>query len=609
MRSFYVKFLFIFIVVVILGISLITHRNLTGYTKEVVAIRHSNLIIRVAQSVLSIVKDAETGQRGFLITQDSVFLQPYHSALSELPGQLNLLDSLVANNSHQKRNVDSLRSLIKNRLLIMSTTLAETRDDAFRKKYQLTERLLIGKATMDKVREATRATVDYEAAIVQQGIDDESEYKNVTPIALLFYTLFALFGITFMFIKILRELSKREMAERVVKEDFKKLQAQNILMEERRIILNEAEAISKMGSWKWEENSNEVIGSDGLYKILNRKTDEPISLHAFLENVHSEDVEELKIFLDKIKTSEIITSIDYRIVTGNKVRYFSMMAKPTTTTTTTTTTILGAVVEITERKEYERLLEQSNQELKRSNEDLEQFASVASHDLQEPLRKIRAFGDRLISKYGITLGELGSDYIFRMQSAATRMQLLIQNLLTFSKASRLEVDYQLLQPVSILEEVLDDIEVLVKQELAVVHIGKIPAFTGDKLQVKRLFQNLIANAIKFHKAGVPPHVEIQGRQMQEYEILKELGLAVPQNEYVRISIKDNGIGFDNKYAEQIFTIFQRLHGHTAYEGTGIGLAICRKIVANHDGYILAKGTEGVGSEFIVIFKINSTGAK
>lgn len=556
--------------------------------------------------MVTTITGAETAVRGYRLTYDSAYLDPYFRAATELPRQIVKLDSLVRKNKEQREITQSLYTLVGDKFSIMSSLLrlknrqtAQIADD---------EKALLGQGRliMDSIRSATTRIMAVEQQRVEQGIDDESDYRAIAPIALLFYTLFALFGVTYLFVQTVKELNKREIAEDIVREDFKKLQLQNSLLEENRIILNEAEAISKMGSWKWEENSNEVIGSDGLYKILNRKTDEPISLHAFLENVHSEDVEELKIFLDKIKTSEIITSIDYRIVTGNKVRYFSMMAKPTTTTTTT---ILGAVVEITERKEYERLLEQSNQELKRSNEDLEQFASVASHDLQEPLRKIRAFGDRLISKYGTTLGELGSDYIFRMQAAAGRMQLLIQNLLTFSKASRLEVDHQLLQPGSILEEVLDDIEVLVKQEQAVVHIGKIPAFSGDKLQVKRLFQNLIANAIKFHKAGVPPHVEIQGRQMQEYEILKELGLAVPQNEYVRISIKDNGIGFDNKYAEQIFTIFQRLHGHTTYEGTGIGLAICRKIVANHGGYILAKGTEQVGSEFIVIFKINLTHLK
>lgn len=599
MKPFYLKLFFIVIVVVILGISLITYRNLVSYTKEVVSIRHSNLIIRVTQSILSVVKDAEIGQRGFLVTQDSSFLQPYHSSLLELPRQLNRLDSLVQNSSHQKSNVDSLKALIKERLLILTTILVEAQGGTFREKFQLMKPLLIGKVAMDKVRVASQSIIEYEEAVVQQGLDDESEYKNIAPIALLFYTLFALFGVTFLFINILQELSKREVAESAVKEDLKKLQHQNIQLEERRIILNEAEAISNMGSWKWEESNNEMVWSDGLYAILNKKTDESISLHSFLENVPSDNVEELKIFFDSMVTSKIITSMDYSIMTGNKLRYFSIMAKPTTTTT-----ILGTVVEITERKEYERMLEQSNQELKRSNEDLEQFASVASHDLQEPLRKIRAFGDRLATKYAPDLDERGVDYILRMQSAASRMQLLIQDLLVFSKVSRAEVEYKLLDPGFILSEVLDTIDILVKHEQATIQIGKIPPFYGDSMQVKRLFQNLIANAIKFHKPNEKPVIKIEGRLMKEHEILGELGIGLPDAEYVRISIRDNGIGFDNKYAEQIFTIFQRLHGRTAYEGTGIGLAICKKIVANHGGYIMAKSKEQIGSEFIIIFKRN-----
>ncbi len=606
MKALYQRILFIIIVVVLLASSLTSYQNLNNYTEKVEQIRHANRTIRTTQLVMSTITDAETAVRGYRLTDDSAYLEPYFRAITELPSQINTLDSLLLSNREQLENIQSLHALVSDKFSIISSLLSLVSRQTSHLSAHERALLAKGKLSMDSIRSTARRIMNIEQQRVEQDIDNESDYRTIAPIALLFYTLFALFGVTYLFVRILQELSRRETAESMVREEFKKLQFQNTLLEERRIILNEAESLAKMGSWKWTDRTKELAWSDGLYLIFTKKPGELVTWNSFLENVEEDDKLPLEKFLEEVKSEKKDSAIDYRIIQEGQPRYLSLTVKAHAGINSD---IFGAVVDITERKKYEKWLERNNQELKRSNEDLEQFASVASHDLQEPLRKIRTFGDRLTAKYTATLGELGSDYIFRMQSAAGRMQLLIQDLLAFSKVSRVEVDYQLLQPVSILEEVLDDIDVLVKRERAIVQIGEIPSFYGDRLQVKRLFQNLIANAIKFHRAGVAPLVEIQGRQMQEYEILKELGIAVPRDEYVRMSIKDNGIGFDNKYAEQIFTIFQRLHGHAAYEGTGIGLAICRKIVANHDGYIVAKSTEQVGSEFIVIFKRNRTSVK
>jgi light-regulated signal transduction histidine kinase (bacteriophytochrome) len=266
-------------------------------------------------------------------------------------------------------------------------------------------------------------------------------------------------------------------------------------------------------------------------------------------------------------------------------------------------------VDVTESKVYEKQLQQFNAELKRSNEDLEQFAYVASHDLQEPLRKIRAFGDRLTSKFGHELKSQGSDYVFRMQAAAARMQLLIEDLLTFSRVSRVEANFELLEMKPLLDEVLEDIDLMVNQKKAVVRVGKFPSFYGDRSQIKRLFQNLIGNSIKFHKVNEKPIIDISIKTIERAEAERETGVSVADTKFIRISVKDNGIGFDEKYAEKIFNIFQRLNGRTAYEGTGIGLAICRKIVTNHGGFISAKSIEDVGSEFIIILPKDLTPPK
>jgi light-regulated signal transduction histidine kinase (bacteriophytochrome) len=249
---------------------------------------------------------------------------------------------------------------------------------------------------------------------------------------------------------------------------------------------------------------------------------------------------------------------------------------------------------------YEMQLKQYTAELKRSNEDLEQFAYVASHDLQEPLRKIRAFGDRLFNRYRSQLDSQGEDYIKRMQSASTRMQILIEDLLAFSRVSQSSETFERLDMNHMMTEILEDLDIQIKREKAIVKIGKIPPLTGEKMQIKRLFQNLINNAIKFHKPNEFPIVEVIGMIMKWQEIKRAYGVSLQDVAYVAIMVKDNGIGFDEKFNDKIFNIFQRLHGRAEYEGTGIGLAICRKIVTNHKGYITARSQENIGSEFIVI---------
>ena len=694
--------------------------------EEVRLIRKSNRIMETSQLVLSTIKDAEIGHRGFQLTRDTIYLKPYFSATKLLPNQLKILDELITGNTIQHKNADSLNILIKNQFLIISSILANAqRSTLYMDRFE-SVLLARGRDNMEAIREVVKSIVNNEQKVFKTRIDSESDYKVWTPLALLVYTFIALVAVIILFTRIMKALKKSEIAEKLLSENVKELKTEigirkfaqmtikNILdnslvgimafksirneagviedfewvlandisakstsiseqeligkrliqvapevendlfkvykdvvetgvskqfekefrdhddskwyyitvvkledgfvvtfsdittqklqlalIEEREILLKEAESLAQMGSWKWAENSNLLVWSDGLYKVFGKNNNDTITWNSFLENVYPEDRLLLEDFFYEVKTKKHGSSIDYRIINDNHVHYLSLTVKPQNILNID---ILGAVVDITERKGYEKQLEQYNQELKRSNEDLEQFAYVASHDLQEPLRKIRAFGDRLSAKFSEQLGGQGADYILRMQSAAARMQALIEDLLSFSRVSRQEAEYKLLDPTTILKEVWDDLEAQVKRENASIGIGIIPPFYGDRSQIKRLFQNLITNAIKFHKTDIKPVIEVRGSVMSQTEIASELGISLPNERYVRVSVKDNGIGFDKQYTEKIFNIFQRLNGRTAYEGTGIGLAICRKIIANHNGYITAKSKEGIGSEFIVILQ-------
>jgi two-component system, LuxR family, sensor kinase FixL len=256
------------------------------------------------------------------------------------------------------------------------------------------------------------------------------------------------------------------------------------------------------------------------------------------------------------------------------------------------------LLDITQRKRAEAALLEQADKLARSNAELEQFAYVASHDLQEPLRKIQAFGDRLKTKYEAGLGPEGIDYLGRMQNAAARMQVLIQDLLTLSRVTSQSKPYTSVDLRDVAATVVSDLEMRIRDCGGRVEIGALPVIWGDRGQMAQLLQNLIGNGLKFRKPGQSPVVKVWS-ELQN--------LAAGQQMWW-ITVQDDGIGFDEKYRDRIFQIFQRLHGRNEYEGTGIGLAICRKIVERHGGAITASSTPGAGAKFLITLPIQTPGA-
>jgi PAS domain S-box-containing protein len=237
----------------------------------------------------------------------------------------------------------------------------------------------------------------------------------------------------------------------------------------------------------------------------------------------------------------------------------------------------GLRAEIKRRRETET-------NLARSNAELEDFAYVASHDLQEPLRKIQAFSDLLRSEYGDKLGE-GSTYVDRMHAAALRMSTLIQDLLAFSRVSTKTNPPRRIELNDIVADVITDLEARIKDVDGTIKVADLPDIVADPTHMRQLFQNLIGNALKFHKPGTPPLVEVIADTSDK--------------KFMQISVKDNGIGFDEKYLDRIFSVFQRLHGREVYDGTGIGLAVCRKIVERYGGTITAHSKKDNGATFII----------
>ncbi|MEM7302716.1 MAG: PAS-domain containing protein [Pseudomonadota bacterium] len=249
--------------------------------------------------------------------------------------------------------------------------------------------------------------------------------------------------------------------------------------------------------------------------------------------------------------------------------------------------------DITVLEEHEEKLLAYTKKLERSNSELQDFAYVASHDLQEPLRKIEAFGDRLARKYADILPDDGKMFVDRMQNAAGRMRQLINDLLSYSRVTTAAKPFNEVNLAQIAEDVVSDLQVRIEENKATIEFEELPTIQADPTQMRQLIQNLLSNALKFKKPDVDPVIKIAA---------KLLDSTTPMGQPIRIcriTIADNGIGFENKFKNQIFTIFQRLHGRMEYEGTGIGLATCRKIVDRHSGTIDADGKPDIGATFII----------
>jgi PAS domain S-box-containing protein len=268
----------------------------------------------------------------------------------------------------------------------------------------------------------------------------------------------------------------------------------------------------------------------------------------------------------------------------------------------------GVTRDIHENKIIEEALRHSEEKLRhstmwleRSNRELQDFAYVASHDLQEPLRKIVVFGERLKEKCGQGLSDEGHDYIDRMQKAAARMQVLISDLLAFSRITTKAQPFTAVDLARAAHEVVSEMDARIEQVKGRVELGQLPIIQAEHQQMRQLLQSVIGNALKFHRPETPPVVRIEARIVCERR--PRAAESAPPEELCVLTVSDNGIGFDEKYLNKIFNVFQRLHNRNEYEGTGMGLAIAKKIVLYHGGDITAKSKPGHGSTFTITLPV------
>lgn len=381
-----------------------------------------------------------------------------------------------------------------------------------------------------------------------------------------------------------------------------KTQMLHDLMHYKRIV-GQKEEFLNVGNWELELGTNKMTWSDGMYQLLgygphDRK--DSIDLYEFYRlHMQPEEVKKANNAINEVITmGETYVRSSTLITKDGALKAVEVFGKVLKDQQGAASKVLGTVRDVTRLKEYEQELEIKVQELNRSNHDLEEFAYVASHDLQEPLRKLTTFGERLKNKCADQLTDEGTLYLNRMMASAENMRILIDNLLEFSRVTRTQNPFERKNLQEVVQDAVNDQDLEVEDGRAEVQVIDLPALEMVTTQMRQLFNNLLSNAIKFRRKGVLPTITIKSEKLTKTE--KDKLKLRNGNLYYRIMVTDNGIGFEETYAEKIFQLFQRLHGKAEYPGSGMGLAICRKITDNHKGLIMAASTPGRGSTFSII---------
>jgi signal transduction histidine kinase/CHASE3 domain sensor protein len=396
------------------------------------------------------------------------------------------------------------------------------------------------------------------------------------------------------------DVTEDYIKELKIKENLKELQKVNAELKIFEESTKQAEIIGEYGSWILNLTTNSFTYSDNKFRLLGC---EPQSfnptIEKLLEFVHPEDKEIIQPLNISALTNSEVPVMNYRIIRPDgSTRYFKTIAKHYNDSNNVHC-MIGTTADVTKEVRGIKDLEHRNEELMKNNTELAAFNYVASHDLQEPLRKIQTFISRLEGKESENFSESGNLYFERIKAAASRMRLLIDDLLLYSRTSKVEKNLELVDLDETLKTVSIDLEEVILEKNAQIISAKLPKIMAIPFQVHQLFVNLISNSIKYSKSDVSPKINISYTlvKSKECDDIKDKSV----ESYHRIIFEDNGIGFDQAYSEQIFNLFNRLHDRASYSGTGIGLAICRKIVNNHKGCIRAVSELGIGSKFIVLF--------
>ncbi|SHM12253.1 CHASE3 domain-containing protein [Flavobacterium xanthum] len=578
----FLKIIFIVSVAIIFFIGGITFKHITVLKKSSAWVSNSYEVNIELECLISYIKDAETGQRGYLLSKDESFLTPYNNSKKLVKQSFKRVSILTANSRTQQSNLKKLLYFINKKQNYLSKTLYLHELGMYDEK-TFKNNLIIEKKTMDSIRLKIEDMISTQKTLLQNRQQDYEATMNYTPLLIYLTLIVTLILITIAFIKMNRDLV-------LLRKTINTLSVANEAN-------NLAEIVGGFGSWHLNLETNQYTFSDNEYRLIGC---DPQSFEAtratFLKFVHPDDLEFVKQNTSNILNDNDLPPFTYRIIRkDNEIRYFRSLGR-IVNIASGNKTFIGTTSDVTEEVYAKNLVEERNRELESSNKELTAFNYIASHDLQEPLRKIEIFMSRLVSKDYANLSLAGQQYVASIQSSANRMRVLIKDLLHFSRINKAEKIFEEADLNYLLETAKHELAPTIEEKKALIKSNELPTLNVIPFQIQQLFINLISNSLKYSKENSIPTIEINCEMIDahEAEILPDNNI-----KYYKITFKDNGIGFEQEYAAKIFILFNRLHNKNEYQGTGIGLAICQKIVENHKGFIVAKGELNVGSTFTV----------
>ncbi len=610
-----VKLIFLAAITLLLSLAVVTFIKTKKLIDLADTVNHTNRVKVEIEKALSYLKDAETGQRGYLLTNDPIFLEPFNNALSNTHNSLRRLDSLLRGNQLQMINMRMLHHFVDSRIDYLGKLVQQAQSGG---KYTA-QQLLQGKFLMDNARTHVEKMVKVEDAVLAQRQAFLNEEAAITPVVAILLTLFALFILVAAYFKIIWELDKSRKLQLELVE--KEVRLQNALDE---LELNKAQQVSQETARRFELIANTMTqftwtaDREGKFNYLNRSFSERTGLdtgnitkYGWVELVHPDDRESsMKRWRESIESGKPYTQEHRFRIREGTYRWQLSRAVPLTDNDGKVMLWVGTSTDIQAQKDFAQSLEQqvqlrtselvrANHTLEKANEELAQFAYVASHDLQEPLRKIQTFIS-MLEDSGESLSEKGRQYFDRIQNAAKRMQQLIVDILSYSRATNVDAEFEEKNLNDILNAAKDQLSELIQHTHAEISAENLPVLKVISFQFEQLLGNILSNAIKFTKPGEHPVIHITAGKRKREEIDHP---AAVKPEYHYISIQDKGIGFERQYKDRIFSLFQRLNSRDLYGGTGIGLAIVKKIVENHNGFITADSELGNGATFTIYIPV------
>jgi PAS domain S-box-containing protein len=617
--------------------AVVSYSNIVALSENDRWVSHTYQVLGELEGLMSTVKDVESNQRGYLLTQMPRYLEPYRAAIEATRARMARLKQLTADNSQQQQTLTELDRELEARIDYLARTMELVKKQGL-PTLRDSKRIEEGQQLMDAVRNHIHVLMATEQELLRARSVESAQRYDRTLATVILATLLGLVLTGAGFALLRTYLAGQKAAadqlqaahdelENRVRDRTADLAAINRALESevtaRQRIAEQLERTHQDLQFSnarlaaiLEGTSDQIAALDlsGRFIMFNQAyvvhferlfNCQPELGHSLAGEVpaeHGAHDRKLALWKRALAGDEFTVTEDFGVV-GEGQRFFEITFGSVRDAQGHRIGASHIGRDVTARILAERQLKASTEQLKRSNRELEEFAGVASHDLQEPLRKIQAFGDRLETQCTAQLGDQGRDYLGRMLQASTRMRTLINDLLTFSRISTRTMPFDKLDLARVAQEVVSDLDERIRQTGGQVVIGKLPVIHADPLQMRQLLQNLIGNALKFHQPGHPPVVRVEAH-VGSTEDKPVDGQAATRT--CQLVVSDNGIGFDIKYLDRIFNVFQRLHGRAEYEGTGMGLAICRKIVERHRGTITATSQPGSGASFVVTLPLEQT---